>query len=85
MTHHIAIEKNTNTYATVSITLALIGFAFGLIPVFGWLMFRIWMLAIFYGAVGLFKPYKRGLATAGIVVGALTLIYKIAFFHALIG
>lgn len=85
MSHHIVLEKKSNTAATVSITLATLGFVFGLIPLFGWLLLPVWLLAIIFGIVGLFKEYKRGMAIAGITMGILTFIYKIYFLQALFG
>jgi uncharacterized membrane protein YfhO len=85
MTQHLVIEKRTNSAASISIALALIGFVFSLIPFLGWLLAPIWILAILFGVIGLFKQYKRGLAITGIAIGIFTFIYKISFLQALFG
>lgn len=85
MTEHIIIEKRTNTAATISVTLAILGFVFSLIPFIGWFLLPVWILSILFGIVGLFKQYKRGMAIAGITLGIFTFIYKIAFLEALFG
>lgn len=85
MTHHIVLEKRTNTFATVSIALAILGFVLSLIPILGWFLLPVWILAIIFGVVGLFKQYKRGMAIAGIAIGAFTFFYKIVIIQALFG
>jgi hypothetical protein len=83
--NHIIIEKRTNSAAKISIALSIIGFVLSLIPFFGWLLMPVWILAILFGVLGLFNPYKRGLAVGGIVIGGLTFVYKIIFLQALFG
>jgi uncharacterized membrane protein HdeD (DUF308 family) len=85
MTQHILIEHKTNTAATVAITLSIIGFIFSLIPFFGWLLLPVWILAILFGIVASFNPYKRGTAITATVIGVLTIIYKFAIIEALFG
>lgn len=82
---HIIIEKHSNTAATVSFLLALIGFVFSLIPILGWISLPLWVLAIIFGIAGLFKKYYRGMAIAGISVGIFTFVYKIVFLQSLFG
>lgn len=83
MKHHIIFEKRTNTAATISLLLALIGFVVSLIPILGWLSLPVWVLAIIFGVVGIFKQYKRWMAITGIIVGIFTFFYKISFLQAL--
>jgi uncharacterized membrane protein YfhO len=85
VTQHIVIEKRSNSAASISIVLAIIGFVFSLIPFLGWLMIPVWLLAILFGFVGIFRQYKRGLAIAGIAIGLFTFVYKISFLQALFG
>ncbi|WP_335871259.1 hypothetical protein [Bacillus sp. 2205SS5-2] len=84
MTQHFIIEKRTNSAASISIVLALIGFVFSLIPLLGWLLVPVWILAILFGVVGLFKQYKRGLAITGIAIGFFTFFIKYPSFKLLL-
>jgi hypothetical protein len=84
-THHIIFEKRSNTAAIVSISLAILGFVFSLIPLLGWFLLPVWLMAILFGIIGSFKSYRRGLAISGIVIGLFTFMYKILFLQALIG
>ncbi len=81
--HHIIFEKRSNKAATVSISLAILGFVFSLIPFLGWFLVPVWIMAILFGFVGLFKSYKRGLAISGILIGLMTFMYKIVFLQTL--
>jgi hydrogenase/urease accessory protein HupE len=83
--HHIIVEKRSNTAAIVSISLAILGFVFSLVPFLGWFLLPIWVMAILFGIVGLFKSYRRGLAISGIAIGLMTFMYKILFLQALFG
>lgn len=85
MSQHIVIEKRSNSAASISIALAIIGFVFSLIPFLGWFLAPVWILSILFGLVGLFRQYKRGYAIAGISIAFLTFVYKIAFLQALFG
>ena len=85
MPEHIIIENKSNTAARISITLAILGFVLGIIPLIGWLGIPIWILAILFGVVGVFNQYKRGLAIAGIVIGLVTFVFKISFLQFLFG
>jgi hypothetical protein len=85
MTQHLIVEKRTNSAASISIGLAITGFVFSLIPFLGWFLIPVWVLAILFGIIGLFKQYKRGLAITGIAIGIFTFIYKISFLQALFG
>ncbi|MFS0689321.1 hypothetical protein AB1K89_08770 [Sporosarcina sp. 179-K 8C2 HS] len=82
MTHHIRIEKNT--CATISLILALVGFLFGIIPIIGFLLMPVWLLAFVFGVVGLFKPYLRIQAILGIVIAFLTFFYHISFIQGIL-
>jgi hydrogenase/urease accessory protein HupE len=83
--HHIIFEKQSNTAAKISISLAILGFVFSLIPFLGWFLLPVWIMAILFGIVGLFKSYKRGLAISGILIGVMTFMYKIVFLQTLFG
>lgn len=83
--HIIVFEKRSNTAAIVSISLAILGFVFSLIPFLGWFLLPVWIMAIMFGFVGLFKSYRRGLAISGILIGMFTFIYKIVFLQSLFG
>lgn len=85
MADHIIVEKRTNTAATVSVAFAIFGFVFSLIPLFGWFLLPVWIMAILFGVVGLFKSYKRGMAIAGIAIGIITFVYKVSILQALFG
>ncbi|TMN21801.1 hypothetical protein [Lentibacillus cibarius] len=85
MSEVIAVEQRSNTAAVVSISLAILGFVFSLIPLFGWLLLPVWILAIVIGIIGLFKQYNRGFAIFGIGIGLFTFIYKFSFLQALFG
>jgi hydrogenase/urease accessory protein HupE len=81
--HHIILEKQSNAAAKISISLAILGFVFSLIPILGWFLLPVWIMAILFGIVGLFKSYKRGLAISGILIGVMTFMYKIVFIQTL--
>lgn len=85
MPEHIIVENRSNTAARISITLAILGFVLGIIPLIGWLGIPIWILAILFGFVGVFNQYKRGLAIAGIVIGFITFVLKISILQLLFG
>jgi hypothetical protein len=84
-THYIIFEKRSNTAAVISISLAILGFVFSLIPFLGWFLLPVWIMAIMFGMIGSFKSYRRGLAICGIVIGLFTFMYKILFLQALFG
>jgi thiamine transporter ThiT len=81
--HHLIVERKSNTAASLSIVFAVIGFILSLIPLLGWFSLPVWILAILFGVIGVFKQYKRGSAISGIVIGLLTFIYKIFFIQVL--
>jgi hypothetical protein len=81
--HHIIVEKKSNTAASLSIIFAVIGFILSLIPLLGWFSLPVWILAIIFGVIGVFKQYRRGSAIGGIVIGVLTFVYKIFLIQAL--
>ena len=82
---HLVIEKQSNTAAKVSIFLAIIGFVLSLIPILGWILLPVWIMAILFGVVGLFKSYRRGLAVSGILIGLFTFMYKVLIIQAIFG
>lgn len=81
--HLIIFEKRSNKAAKLSISLAILGFVFSLVPFLGWLLLPVWILAILFGIIGLFKSYRRGLAITGILIGIFTFLYKIVVLQAL--
>ncbi|MEH7336669.1 hypothetical protein V7161_29000 [Neobacillus drentensis] len=83
--HYIVIEKQSNKAAKVSISLAIIGFVLSLIPILGWILLPVWIMAILFGIVGLFNSYKRGLAISGILIGLFTFMYKALILQAIFG
>jgi uncharacterized membrane protein len=75
--HHIIFEKRSNKAAIVSISLAILGFVFSLIPFLGWFLLPVWIMAILFGIVGLFKSYKRGLAKQNLGDGSHGLFWLV--------
>ncbi len=73
----IVMEKQTNAAATVSFSNAILGLILSFIPIIGWIIAPIWVIAILFGMVGLTKNYNRRLAVYGIVIGLFTFAYKI--------
>ncbi|MGN5650333.1 hypothetical protein [Bacillus sp. Brlt_9] len=76
----IVIHNETNTAATASFVLGLIGLIIGFIPYIGWFMAPVWFLAIIFGLIGMRKQYKRGTSLAGLILGLLGAGYKIGFW-----
>ncbi|GAA0435264.1 hypothetical protein GCM10008983_09810 [Lentibacillus halophilus] len=85
MSEFITAEPRSNAAAIVSISLAILGFVFSLIPFIGWFLLPVWVSAIAIGTLGLLKQYNRGMALFGIGIGLFTFIYKISFLQALFG
>lgn len=76
----IVLENpETNGLATAALVLGIIGLVIGIIPIIGWFVFPLWILAIIFGAIGAKKEIKKGQAIAGIALGGITIVYKIGF------
>ena len=77
------MEKKTSGFAITSLILGIISLFLGWIPLLGWIMI---VLSILFGIIALFKISKnntlqgKGLAIAGIILGAISLIIVIFFF-----
>ena len=76
----VYIQTESNSAATTSLVLGIIGFIVGLIPYIGWFMAPVWLLAIIFGLVGMRKKYKRGTAIIGFIFGLIGAAYKIGFW-----
>lgn len=77
----VIIEKqDQNGMAVAALVLGIVGLVLGLMPIFGWFMLPVWILAIIFGYLGRKKEIKQGFATTGMVLGAVTFIFKIGFW-----
>jgi hypothetical protein len=71
--------NESNGIATASLVFGIVGLILGLAPFVGWLTFPLWILAIIFGMIGRRKYNGRSAATAGLVIGLITIIYKVGF------
>lgn len=77
----IVIERNEgNGLAVAALVCGIIGLVLGLIPFMGWFMLPLWILAIIFGFIGMKKPIRAGMAKAGLIIGAITVVYKFGFW-----
>ena len=76
----VIVQKETNSAATTSLVLGIIGVIVGFIPYVGWFMVPVWLLAIIFGFIGMRKKYRRGMSITGLILGLLGAIYKIGFW-----
>lgn len=77
---HIQQNNQESGMAITALVLGLIAFVVGLVPLFGWFMFPLAVLAIVFGALALQKKQSRAQAIAGIALGAGWGVWKIGFW-----
>lgn len=66
-----------NGLAVTALVLGIIGLVLSMVP---FIPYPLAILAIIFGAVGLKKQIKKGLAITGIVTGIITLALKVWFW-----
>jgi hypothetical protein len=76
----IITKPEGNGLATASLVLGIIGLLSGIIPFIGWFFLPLWILAIVFGAIGMKKEIKTGQAKAGLILGIITIAYKVGFW-----
>lgn len=77
-TRVVVLRQPGSGFAVASVTLAICGIGFGLVPVLFPVAAVFGVLAIVYGALGRRKGRDaRGLATAGLALGALSMVVAV--------
>lgn len=78
-THRVIIEKNNeaNGLAAPAMVLGLLGVVLNIIPL---VPYALSFIAIIFGIVALNNPGKRGMALAGLILGAVGLAMKFLFW-----
>ncbi|WP_246238187.1 hypothetical protein [Alkalicoccus luteus] len=80
-TTRVIVEKeDTNGMATAALVLGIIGLVIGIVPFIGWFVMPLWILAVVFGIIGMQKEIKKGMALTGVILGGITILYKIGFW-----
>ncbi|NJP37939.1 hypothetical protein HCN83_10110 [Bacillus luteus] len=66
--------------ATAALVLGIIGLVIGIVPFIGWFVMPLWILAVVFGIIGMQKEIKKGMALTGVILGGITILYKIGFW-----
>ena len=69
----VYVQRDGNGLAIAALVLGIIGAVSGLIPLLFWLAWILGILAVIFGAVGRSKPVRKGMATAGLVLGIVAI------------
>lgn len=75
------VEKGKNGLGVTGGILAIIGAIFGFIPLFGWLFWILWTLALIFSIIGVCKKnVKKGMAWTGLIICVLMLIFRLFIY-----
>ncbi|MCU6761239.1 Uncharacterised protein [uncultured Roseburia sp.] len=66
--------ENKNTAAIIALVLGLVGIIAWLIPLFG---YPVTIIAIVFGVKGRKIDFQKGMATAGLVLGIIFLVFSV--------
>lgn len=71
------VSVESNGLAVAALVLGIIGLVLVWVPFLSWVL---GILSIIFGSIGLKKEVKTGMAKAGLILGVITIVVKIAFW-----